>query len=351
MTTNGCWAIEDYTYRPCPQPSREFGFAISLHNHSRHSIENLASLNQVVKLWFMRPLSRVLQRAFGLEWVSDLDYTEVYYRPPLTVEDVFLTESAGAALLGYDSVHLGITDHDEVEGSIELLRQRPADAHRYPLGEELSLRFQNHLFHLGITGLPESGIAETHASLQAAARAGRLGDLFEILRASRCLVVLNHPLVPWGPDPYRKIPAEELLRRYGWAIHALEYNGMRCKVENDRVLELAKHVGKPVVGGGDSHLMLASSVICVSEAGSFADFAAEVKNGRAVPLIKEEYFACLRWKILLRVLCFIAHYRQIAYFRGQPVQDMLAHKTVLLDPAGYASRGFLRLVSAFDLTR
>jgi hypothetical protein len=280
-----------------------------------------------------------------------LDYAEVYYRAPLTVEDVFLTESSGVAPLGFDGVHLGITDHDEVAGSVELLRKHPANAHRNPLGEELSFRFQDYLFHLGITGLPESGIAETHASLQAAARAGRLDDLFEILRASGCLVVLNHPLVPWGRDSDRKIPVEELLHRYGWAIHALEYNGMRGQEENDRVLELARHVVKPIIGGGDSHLLLASSVLSVSQAGNFLDFAAEVKEGRAVPLITPGYFAPLRWKIFLRVLYFIAHYRQIGHFRGQPVRELLADRAVLLDPVGYASRGFLRLTSACGLIR
>ena len=146
--------------------------------------------------------------------------------------------------------------------------------HRNPLGEELSFRFQDYLFHMGVTDLPESSVAETHASLQAAARAERLDDLFEILRASGCLVVLNHPLVPWGKDndPRRKIPVEELLRRYGWAIHALEYNGMRGQEENDRVLELAKQVNKPVIGGGDSHLLLASSVLSVSQASEFSGF-------------------------------------------------------------------------------
>jgi hypothetical protein len=351
MTGTGCWVIENYAYRSCPQPAREFGFAVSPHNHSCHSIENLASLNQVVKLWFMRPFRRVLQRAFGLASVPDLDYAEVYYRAPLTVEDVFLTESLGVAPLGFDGVHLGITDHDEVAGSVELQRKHPANAPRNPLGEELSVRFENYLFHLGVTGLPESGIAETHASLQAAARADRLDDLFEMLGASGCLVVLNHPLVPWGNDPRRKIPVEELLRRYGWAIHALEYNGMRRQEENDRVLELAKHVNKPVIGGGDSHLLLASSVLSLSQAGSFQDFAAEVKEGRAVPLITPLYFAPLRWKIFLRVLYFIAHYRQIGHFRGQPVRDLLADRAVLLDPIGVASRGFLSLTSALGLIR
>ncbi len=274
MTTNGCWAIEDYTYRPCPQPSREFGFAISLHNHSRHSIENLASLNQVVKLWFMRPFSRVLQRAFGLEWVSDLDYAEVYYRPPLTVEDVFLTESAGAALLGFDSVHLGITDHDEVAGSIELLRQHPANAHRNPLGEELSLRFQNYLFHLGDYGLARVWHCGDPCQPAGGSPRGAVGRSFRDTPRQRMSGGAESPAgsMGQGDDPNRKIPVEELLRRYGWAIHALEYNGMRGQEENDRVLQLAKHVGKPVIGGGDSHLLLASSVLSVSQAREFPGF-------------------------------------------------------------------------------
>jgi hypothetical protein len=357
MKGTRCWAIENYAYRPCPHPAREFHFAVSPHNHSCYSIENLASLNQVVKLWFMRPFRQVLQWAFGLAQFPNLDYADVYYRAPLTVEDVFLTESAAVAPLGFDGVHLGITDHEEVAGSVELLRKHPANAHRTPLGEELSVRFQNYLFHLGVTGLPESAVDETHANLQAAARAERLDDLFEILRASQCLVVLNHPLVPWSKDkdtaydPHRKIPVEDLLRRYGWAIHALEYNGMRGQKENDRVLELAKHVNKPVVGGGDSHLLLASSVISLTQAASYRDFAAEVKDGQAVPLVTPPYFAPLHWKLFLRVLYFIAHYRKIGHFRGQPVCDLLADRAVFLDPAGIASRGFLRLTAALGLIR
>ena len=88
MTGTGCWVIEDYAYRSCPQPAHEFGFAVSSHNHSCHSIERLSSLNQVVKLWFMRPLKGTLQRAFGLEHVSGLNYCHVKYNPPFSPEDV-----------------------------------------------------------------------------------------------------------------------------------------------------------------------------------------------------------------------------------------------------------------------
>ncbi|MGA2352639.1 MAG: hypothetical protein ABSF70_19560 [Terracidiphilus sp.] len=346
-----CWIVENYAYRRCPHPAREFNCAVSPHNHSIHSIENMAFLNQVVKMSFMRPFRGILQAAFGLGGIADLNYADIYYRSPLTVEDVYLTESASAAALGFAGVHLGITDHDEMAGSIELLRKHPEVAFRNPLGEEISIYFDDYLFHLGVTGVPADGIEQLHTSLQSAARERRLDDLFEMLRASGSLVVFNHPLVPWGKNPGRKIPAEMLLSRYGWAIHALEYNGMRSQKENDRVLELARHVGKPVVGGGDSHLLLASPVLSLTQAASYLEFAAEVKEGRAVSLILPTYFAPLSWKIFLRVLYFIAHYRRIGHFRGQPVGDLLSGRTVLLDPVGFVARGFLNATSALGLIR
>jgi hypothetical protein len=351
MMPTDCWMVENYSYRRCPHPAREFDCAVSLHNHSQHSIENMAFLNEVVKLSFMRPLRGILQSAFGLAAIQDLNYADIFYRSPLSVEDVFRTESASAAALGFNAVQLGITDHDEVSGSVELARLHPEEAHRNPLGEEISIHFDDYLFHLGVTGLPAAGIEQLHADLQAAAKENRLDDLFEMLRAADALVVFNHPLVPWGKDPGRKIPAEELLRRYGWAIHALEYNGMRSRAENDSVLELARHVGKPVIGGGDSHLLLASSVLALTHAASFAEFAAEVKEGRGVALLTPTFFAPLGWKLFLRVLYFIAHYRQIGHFRGQPVSELLAGRSVLLDPIGWAARGFLDATEALGMVR
>jgi hypothetical protein len=351
MPTADCWIIENYAYRRCSYPAREFGCAVSLHNHSDHSVENIAFLNQVVKLRFMRPFRGLLQAAFGLAGIADLNYADIFYRSPLSVEDVFLTESASAAALGFAGVHLGITDHDEVAGSLELLRAHPEEEHRNLLGEEISIYFDDYLFHLGVTGMPAAGIEKLHAGLQAAARERRLDDLFEMLRASGSLVVFNHPLVPWGKDAGRKIPAEALLSRYGWAIHALEYNGMRSREENDCVLQLARQVGKPVLGGGDSHLLRASSVLSLTQAASYQEFAEEVKEGRAVALVLPTFFAPLSWKIFLRVLYFIAHYRRIGHFRGQPVGELLSGRTVLLDPAGFASRGFLSAASALGLMR
>jgi hypothetical protein len=299
----------------------------------------------------MWPLRAIVRRAFGLNGVPNLTYADLHYNPPYTPEEVLRMETEAAGALGFNHVQLAITDHDEISGSVELQRLRPAEAQRIGLGEELSLRFEGHLFHFGITGLPAERAAEIHAALQLAARAGRLDEVFELLQAGHCLVVLNHPLIPWTPNSDSGAVAQRLLQRYGHAIDALEYNGMRGGEENDRVLELARHVKKPVVGGGDSHLLLASSIICGSGADSYAGFVEEVKSGHAVPLIKSDYFAPMRWKLFLRVLHFMANYRQIAHFRGEPVARMLEHRFVLLDPVGRLSQAFLSLTSALGLAR
>jgi hypothetical protein len=311
----------------------------------------MAPLENVMRRWFMSPLRGVVRRAFGLNGVPNLTYADLHYNPPYTPEEVLRMETEAAVALGFNHVQLAITDHDEISGSVELQRLRPAEAHRIALGEELSLRFEDHLFHLGITGLPVDRAAEIHAALQLAARAGRLDEAFELLQAAHCLVVLNHPLIPWTPDNDSSKVAQRLLQRYGHVIDALEFNGMRGREENDRVLELAHYVKKPVVGGGDSHLLLASSTICGSDAGSYAGFVEEVKSGHAVPLIKSDYFAPMRWKLFLRVLYFMADYRRIAHFRGEPVARMLEHRFVLLDPVGKLSQAFLSLTSALGLAR
>ena len=350
MRRRSAWKIENYTYRECPHPEREFGYAVSLHNHSHHSVEKLAALNHVIKRSFMRPWSGILQQSFGLGDVPNLNYAEVTYNPPYTPEDVYEMEARAASRWGFEGIHFAITDHDEFAGNIALQRGRPDLNGRLSVSEELSLWFQGHLFHLGVHHLPENRAEETHVQIQSAARGQRHDELFEILGTSGCLVILNHPLVAWKPGA-PSIPVMELLSRYGWAIHALEVNGMRPREENDRVLELARQWRKPVVGGGDSHLLVASSILSLSRAATFQDFVAELKSGHGVTFVTPEYFAPLKWKLLLRVLFFISRYRQIASYQGQPVAAMLERRTVLLDPVGSASRVFLGLVSALGLAR
>ncbi|MEW6366648.1 MAG: hypothetical protein AB1714_18620 [Acidobacteriota bacterium] len=350
-TPSTCWTVENWEYRPCPNPAGRFSTLISIHNHTRYSIEDLAPLNAFIRLGFMRPFGGILQRAFGLAWVDHLDYADIKYNPPFSPLDALEIERADSPNIGIDRLLLAITDHDDIGGSLELLRLTQYDRQRLALGEELSFRFQEHLFHLGVVGLETERAESDHASLQREARAGRIDELFEHLAATGCLVVLNHPLLPKGGIEKVSIPASDLLKRYGWAIHALEYNGMRSREENDAVIALAREVGKPLVGGGDSHSLSAATVVCASAgARDFGEFIDEVKAGLAIPFIKPHYFGSTRWKITLRVLNFIAHYRRVARFQGEPVNNLIG-RFVLLDPVGLAARAFLRLTAALGLVR
>jgi predicted metal-dependent phosphoesterase TrpH len=306
----------------------------------------------VVTFAYMRPLRRLLQWSFGLAGEENLNYAELKYNPPYTPVDLWSMELNGVRHLGFDSIIFAITDHDNYAGGLELLKGQDSQRKNIALGEELSVKFQHHVFHLGITGLREADIAAVHQQLQAASHEERFDDLFDSLHALGCLVVLNHPLLPWGGQSTRQIPVLDLLTRFGWAIHALEYNGMRCRAENDDVLQLARQVGKPLVGGGDSHLLAASSILCASaDALESSHFIEEIKSGRAIPLIKRDYYAPLGWKMFLRVLSFIAHYRKIAYYRGNPVESIIGRDWILLDPIGMAARAFLRLASALGWLR
>ena len=159
MRERPCWIVENYGYRRCPRPAREFRYAVSLHNHSAYSVENLASLNQVVELWFMRPLKGTLQRAFGLEHVAGLNYADVKYNPPFSPEDVYRMEAAAVAPYGFDGVHLAITDHDEYLGSLELCQRRGDLNGRVAVGEELTVRLDGHVHNREVS---RRGSQENH---------------------------------------------------------------------------------------------------------------------------------------------------------------------------------------------
>jgi len=350
MSATNCWTIENGELKSCPNPSRQFRSVVAMHTHSNHSVEKMRPLDSVMGQWFMAPLRAIVRRAFGLHRVADLKYADLWYNPPYSPEEVLRMETKSVQALGFEQVQLAITDHDEISGAVDLRQRRPAEAHRFALSEELSVRYEGHLFHMGITGLPEDRVAERHAAIQSAAQQRRLDDLFDLLKEARCLVVLNHPLIPWSKGDAHAT-ALSLLKRYGSVIDALEFNGMRGHKENQRVLELARYLNKPVVGGGDSHLLLPSSALCGSDTTGYSDFVDEVKSGRAVPIVKSDYFAPMEWKLFLRTLHFMAHYRQICYFRGEPVATMLQHEPVLLDPVGKMARGFLNLTFALGLAR
>jgi len=344
-----CWLVEPDRLCPCPDLPARYPTLVCLHTHSCYSVENLASLNWVMDLAYMRPFKGTLRRAFGLPRTDEVDYRDLCYNPPFRPDEIWRLETASASALGIDRLLLAITDHDEIAGGVELIERLPEHADQLAIGEELTIRFEHALYHLGVTGLPADRVADVHASLQQHARNGNLDAVFETLASLRCLTVLNHPLLDWGGGTIGAAPVLSLLRRYGWAIDALEINGMRAPEENQAVVALAAEVCKPLVGGGDSHLLLVSSALTASRATTYADFVAEVKSGESQVVVTPGYFLPLRWRLTLRVLSFIAQYRTIAAYKQEPVRTMVGRRWILLDPVGALARLTIALADRFRI--
>jgi hypothetical protein len=82
-------------------------------------------------------------------------------------------------------------------------------------------------------------------------------------------------------------------------IHALELNGLRPWQENQRAAQLAAELGLPAISGGDRHGLEPNANVNLTNAGSFAEFAAEVRaDGWSDVLFLQQYREPLKMRIL-----------------------------------------------------
>jgi hypothetical protein len=72
-------------------------------------------------------------------------------------------------------------------------------------------------------------------------------------------------------------------------LHAFELNGTRRWAENAAVLDLAAAWSRPVISGGDRHACEPSACVNLTDAGSFAEFVAEIRDGRSSILFMPQY--------------------------------------------------------------
>jgi hypothetical protein len=140
----------------------------------------------------------------------------------------------------------------------------------------------------------------------------RILELFAELTATPgVLVVFNHPL--WN---FYNIPADrfmyELTRflesgnRY---VHAFELNGMRSHAENRAALRLASEWDQLMISGGDRHGCEPNASINLTNAADFAEFVAEVREGRqSTVMVMPQYAAPLCWRLYRNFTHVIAEY-------------------------------------------
>jgi hypothetical protein len=124
--------------------------------------------------------------------------------------------------------------------------------------------------------------------------------LNSLSRTAGVLVVLNHPF--WLEEGVTEPGHQRALQRFcaeclQWT-HAFELNATRPWKENDATIALAQAFGRPLVSGGDRHACEPSAAINLTNARSFAEFAAEIQEGKSQVLFMPQY----REPLALRVM-------------------------------------------------
>jgi hypothetical protein len=304
----------------CPPGMRA---GVSLHSHSECSRETLEFIPRFATR--IPVISKLYERSlveYQREHGRPLKFVEWYFRPPVSPADVIDSERTQLEQRLDLPGMVSLTDHDTVEGPLELRANGRLDV---PLSVEWSVPFERSLFHLGVHGISPASIESTmRAFADYTARAAidgsrRLGQLLDELGECReTVVVLNHPC--WDLARVGQLRHDAallaLLRAHRERIHALELNGYRTWAENRCVLPLSTGFGIPIVGGGDRHGVAPNTIVNLTRAGDLAEFAHELRVERfSCCLVFPEYRDPFVARVLQSVTDIIRPHYQ--HHRGQ----------------------------------
>ncbi len=267
-----------------PSIVRRFRMGVSLHSHTMHSRESLEFVPRIARrVPVLRDLVAYEERRYERIKGYPLDFSRAYWTPPLSERDAYLLERRQIEeTLGMDAALVSLTDHDSIEASKRL--HFFEECQSAPVSVEWTVPYRDSFFHLGVHNLPrESGAAwmDALAACTAKPTPGLLRDLLAALDALQdSLIIFNHPF--WdekgvGPKHHEEL-VHAFLGEYGQWLHAIEFNGTRPWPENQTAIALAEAVGRCVVSGGDRHTTEPNTVLNLSNAGSFAEFANEVRR-------------------------------------------------------------------------
>ena len=275
------------------KPQARFDTGVSLHSHTLHSREPLDFFYRIARhcapaRWALRWSEARYQSRHGVP----LDLRRGWWTPPLAPRDAYSVEFDQIRSMGLAPI-VSLTDHDDIEAPMSL--QAIEVSHNIPVSVEWTVPFRNTFFHLGVHNLPPSRARATMDRLKAFTEHPLQNDLRAILAELHAepgtLIVFNHPL--WdetgiGAEQHRKA-AIALLSQYGDYLHAIELNGLRPWKENASAIRLASDWAKPVVSGGDRHVIEPNACLNLTHAGSFAEFASEIRSGWSDVLLASHY--------------------------------------------------------------
>ena len=289
---------------------------VSLHCHTEHSREMLdfvphyAEKLPIINYFWRRERDNYLKREG-----KGIDFGTAFWSPPMSPGRVFDIESEQINSAGLDAI-VSVTDHDSIDATLEI--NETAENRRAPISMEWTVPFEYGFFHVGVHNLPKNRAAELTETLlsytfdEANHTNERLTEMFALLNElPGVLVILNHPL--WDIELVGKERHNELLKQFirthGRWIHAFEINGFRSWSENKAVIELAEVLGIPLVTGGDRHGCKPNTVINLTNAETFEEFADEIRVAkRSEVVLMPEYEHPLHSRQLQSFAEILRHY-------------------------------------------
>jgi len=280
---------------------RSFRTGVCLHGHTLHSQECLDFLPRY--LHHVPGVSQMVRRYQqpGRGTQAAIDFSRAYWTPPLTPASALHLERTQVEKLGLTPL-VSLTDHDGIEAGLSL--QVTSNRGEVPVSVEWTVPYEGSILHFGIHNLPATADRYWMAAMAAYTAAPDAACLPEMLRElsaiPEALVVLNHPF--WLEEGVEKAAhpraLERLFRECIEWIHAFELNGTRAWKENAETIALARAHGRPIISGGDRHACEPSACINLTKAHTFAEFAAEIREGQSTVAFLPHY----REPMALRIL-------------------------------------------------
>lgn len=261
---------------------RGYRTGISLHSHTLHSHESLDFIYFAARRSpLLRKVLREGEARFRHIHGMELDLNRGWWTPPLAPLDAFNLEAVQLEQLGLQPF-VSLTDHDTIEAPMSLQAIEPDKC--IPVSVEWTVPYRGTFFHIGVHNIVASRARMMMGHLEAftaAPEEARLTELLAELHADPAtLIVFNHPL--WdekgvGADVHRAA-LTDLLATCGDYFHALEINGLRPWSENNQVVPLAEKWNKPLISGGDRHILEPNATVNVTNAADFSEFVAEIRE-------------------------------------------------------------------------
>lgn len=274
---------------------------ISMHCHTQFSKEILdfiphyAESIPIISYLWKRERAKYMEREG-----KDFNFETAYWSPPLSERDVYLFEKEQIERFGIKPI-VSITDHDQIEGNLRLCEDIPDES--VPISMEWTVPFETGFFHIGVHNLPKERASEISRQLldytfsPGVADNVRLHEIFSMLNESpEVLVILNHPLwdIEMAGKEQHKILLKNFIKEHSKWIHAFEVNGFRTWSENKEVIEIAESLNIPLCSGGDRHACQPNTVLNLTNARTFSEFADEVRNDKRTEVVfLPEYHAPL----------------------------------------------------------